>query len=458
MEQAVTALTVDNEFLRSRQTARPWDGPAVAESDESQRELAAEYLLGQHRAQQDGPRHLVIVHNYPRPGAEYGNGFVHRRVKLYQQAGVTVDVVVTGPRVAQRIYEYDGVRVLSGSSPLLRAFLALVDHGGVREAGGDRRTKEGPGGLRRTYSSASTHFLNDQIWAAVGDYRKQLDWYVYVHGFEARHWVRTLCNIGLDDPALPKQVAATARRQWFWRHVLEADDGPAGYIFVSDWWRRACQQDMHVVFPAGRTSVINNVIDDRLFYPGTGRQQRMADDRFRIVWVRSASRPNYGADLAARALELLRATPYWDRLQISIIGEGPCMSEFTDRFGEDANVGIEERFASQQEVSNLYRAHGIALVPSRLDTQGVSRDEAMACACVPVTNAVAAIPEFVDGTESVLAPAEDAEAMAAGVIELFDDAEEYLRRSQRAAENVQNRSLPAQTIARELLLMGLGEQ
>jgi glycosyltransferase involved in cell wall biosynthesis len=41
-------------------------------------------------------------------------------------------------------------------------------------------------------------------------------------------------------------------------------------------------------------------------------------------------------------------------------------------------------------------------VPSRTDTQGVSRDEAMSSGLVPVTNAVAAIPEFVDDTVECL--------------------------------------------------------
>ncbi|WP_309081895.1 glycosyltransferase family 4 protein [Zhihengliuella sp.] len=448
--EAVTALALDNAHLRARLGTDPWQGPAVEEPTDEQRALAEEYLTGQQAAAPSAqaaetgngtaPRHLVIVHNYPRPGAEYGNGFVHRRVKLYQQAGVAVDVVVAGPNAAPRIYEYDGVRVLSGSGPVLRGLLSAVEAGA---------------GLRGTYTSASTHFLNDYLWAAVGEHRAELDWYVYVHGFEARHWVRTLCNVGLDDPKLPAHVAATVRRQRFWRHVLDAADGPAGYVFVSDWWRRACQEDMHVVFPADRSTVITNVIDDAVFHPGTGAESRSADDRFRLVWVRSASRPNYAADLAARTLETLRSSPHWDRLRITAIGEGAHMREFTDRFAGDPNVRIEERFASQGEVAELYRTHGIALVPSRLDTQGVSRDEAMACACVPVTNAVAAIPEFVDGTESVLAPAEDVQAMADGIAALLDDPAEYLRRSRRAVANVRGRSLPDRTVERELALMGL---
>ena len=56
-----------------------------------------------------------------------------------------------------------------------------------------------------------------------------------------------------------------------------------------------------------------------------------------------------------------------------------------------------------------------------MDTHGVSRDEAMSSGLVPVTNAVAAIPEFVDGSCGILADAEDADGMAKGIEKLFHE-------------------------------------
>lgn len=38
------------------------------------------------------------------------------------------------------------------------------------------------------------------------------------------------------------------------------------------------------------------------------------------------------------------------------------------------------------------------LIPTRADTQGVSEDEGMSCGVVPITNNIAAVPEFVDHT------------------------------------------------------------
>jgi glycosyltransferase involved in cell wall biosynthesis len=54
-----------------------------------------------------------------------------------------------------------------------------------------------------------------------------------------------------------------------------------------------------------------------------------------------------------------------------------------------------------------------------METQGVSRNEAMSSGLVPITNAVATIPEFVDDSCGILAPGGDAEAMAHGIARLL---------------------------------------
>src|SRR5690606_33018004 len=60
------------------------------------------------------------------------------------------------------------------------------------------------------------------------------------------------------------------------------------------------------------------------------------------------------------------------------------------------NVTLQRGFVSQNEIKALHDTHGVFLVPSRADTQGVSRDEAMSSGLVPVTTALESISEFVD--------------------------------------------------------------
>ena len=71
-----------------------------------------------------------------------------------------------------------------------------------------------------------------------------------------------------------------------------------------------------------------------------------------------------------------------------------------------------------------------------MDAQGVSRDEAMSSGLIPVTNAITAIPEFVDETSGILAPGEDGLAMAAGIDRIYNDPDLFTKMSIAAAQRV----------------------
>ncbi|GAA3693546.1 hypothetical protein GCM10022377_02690 [Zhihengliuella alba] len=433
-----TYLQLEAAHLRRRlfaeQTlARAAEGavPADAGQDEASRELVDEYL--EVAGPEDDPAagtHLVVVNVYPSIGNEYGNGFVHRRIKYYLEAGAQVHVVVIGPETEPSVYTYDGVAVITGDGAEARELLR-----------------------RRTYRSVSAHFMGRYIWDQLKDGLKGQAFYCFMHGFESRRWIRTLYNYRTPDQ-VDAAIADTVDRQGLWREVLAHPWGPVKFVFVSDWWRRASQEDMELVYPASRYEVVHNVIETKLFR----YLPKDPEQRFKLLWVRSASNLNYGSDIAVDVLKKLRETEYWDRIEARIIGDGRHFGGFESAFEEDPNVTVERRFASQDEIALLHRDYGVFLVPSRLDSQGVSRDEAMASGLVPVTNTVSAIPEFVDEDCAVLAPAEDADAMVAGLVRLFEDPDRFLRMSAAAAERVARQSGPEATIGKELRLLGITGQ
>ena len=91
--------------------------------------------------------------------------------------------------------------------------------------------------------------------------------------------------------------------------------------------------------------------------------------------------------------------------------------------------------------------------PTRLDTQGVSRDEAMSSGLVPATNAVDAVPEFADDSCAILAPAENYHEIAAGIKKLYYNPDLFLNMSHNAAKRVRNQSSKKFTIEKELNLI-----
>ena len=135
-----------------------------------------------------------------------------------------------------------------------------------------------------------------------------------------------------------------------------------------------------------------------------------------------------------------------------MIGDGKLFDEVLEPLSGFNNVYIERRFLTQREIAAMHREYGIFLCPSRMDTQGVSRDEAMSSGLVPVTNAVAAIPEFVDETCGMLAPPEDAAELAEAIEKLYQSPELFSAMSAAAAARVRRESSSAKTIDLELRL------
>ena len=75
-----------------------------------------------------------------------------------------------------------------------------------------------------------------------------------------------------------------------------------------------------------------------------------------------------------------------------------------------------------------------------MDSQGVSRDEAMSSGLVPITTDITAIPEFVDSDSGILTPPEDYKSMAAGIIELYKNPNKFLEMSKSAADRVRKQT------------------
>lgn len=396
---------------------------AEAETTIEPRLLVERYLEGQDWKSGE-PRLLIVTLDYPDVGREYGNGFVHRRIRHYMEAGLAVDVIVLDASRPQRIYVFDGVRVLWGRDQELPTLLQLQD-----------------------YANICIHFLNPLIWRMLERYKHRQPIHVFLHGYECDHWMRRVFNYS-NASALDRAISRSIDRQAFWQDVRSDAHQPGTYVFVSEYWKHAVQDDMEITFPAIRSEIIHNVIDVDLF----SYAPKDPAQRFKILWVRSAANRKYGNDIAIDILKRLSRSEYWHKVEVTIIGDGLFFHEFEKELGTFSNVRIEQRFATQEEIATLHKAHGIFLVPSRLDAQGVSRDEAMSSGMVPVTNMVTAIPEFVDEHCAIVAGPEDSESLAKGILRLFADAEKFLRMSKAAAARSAGQCGPQATISKELAL------
>lgn len=427
-DQYLNRLYFENEYLfRTRKTYSVGEGEALPTPEEVRTSEQYAYVRQflKETSESNDQRHLIIANEYTTLENQYANGFIHRRIKLYQERGFEIDVVAFGKRLPKDVYIYDGVNVISGFYPELLGILAS-----------------------RKYASISVHFMNADMWKALKkNVPVDTPTIIYSHGYEVRNWTRMPYQI-TNRRTLDDHIERNLRNRDVWAEMYAPDSPITNFVFVSDWWRKAVSEDVMLPFNDERTRVIHNVIDPEMFT----YKKKSPDKRFNLLWIRNASKWNYGADLAARILARLKDSEYWPSISATIVGDGEFFSYF-DQFATDENVNIHRGYLSHAEISELHESHGIFLVPSRWDTQGVSRDEAMSSGLVPMTNPVDAIPEFVDETCAILGDEDQFETWFKRLEQVLRDPELFQAMSAAATNQVAALSNPEVTVGKEMALM-----
>ena len=369
--------------------------------------------------------HLVVTNIYPSYDNLYRNAFVHSRVRSYVEHGVTAEVMCIDERnPSVRFREFEGVSVTTCGSDGLRATLSS---GGVE--------------------NVLVHFLSPEMWEVLRDQPQLSSISIWVHGVEVQPWWRRAFNYTTDEQ-VEEAKAATEKRMAFWQEVLRTELPNVHFVFVSNYLAEQVFEDVGVELPAARYSVIHNPIDTDLF-AYVPKDSQMAR---RVLSIRPYASPTYANDLSVAAILELKDRPGFEELSFTLCGDGPLWDETVAPLRDLPNVKLSRGFLTHPQIAELHREHGVFLVPTRADTQGVSRDEAMASGLVPVTSAVAAIPEFVDSQVAFLAESEDHSGLAEGIWQLAQEPDLFQRMSQDAARHTRSRTSHEVTIPQELAL------
>lgn len=374
--------------------------------------------------------YLVLTKQYPAYDDLYRYGFLHSRLRAYKKYGLTVSVFKIGG-VATIYREFENIDVVTGDSQLLDATLAT-------------------GQIKHVL----VHLLDEQMWHVLEKYIDSVRVTVWVHGAEIRIWQRRKFEFErMDDIEISRQKKLSENRKKFWRSILKKAYPKLHLVFVSEYFMKESCADLGVSLPTGSYSIIHNYIDSSLFE----YKKKKADDRFSLLSIRPYVNRGYANDLTVSTIIELSRRPFFHRLTFTLYGDGELFDEITAPLKKFSNVKIERRFLTQTEIAEMHKCHGIFLIPTRLDSQGVSRDEAMSSGLVPVTNNVSAISEFVDTNCGIIVPAEDFKAMADEIERLYHNPDEFMRLSKAASERVRMQCGFEQTIVKEINLIASGD-
>jgi glycosyltransferase involved in cell wall biosynthesis len=351
---------------------------------------------------------LIVCPQYPSTDDLYRYAFLHTRIRHYLAAEEEVDVFRVSPRISAKVRQFDGVYLAEGSFRILRLVLSARHH-----------------------SHIATHTLTPGFWKAFQKHRYCMRLTAWVHGAEAQPWFRRNW-LHQDAQSRVRARAITQRRLQVWRRFLEGAVPDSDAVFVSKHQALQVINDTGATVCRPRLHVIPNPIDTDLFT----YREKSATQRFRVLSLRPYTNATYANDLTVKAILALSQHPEFSRFHFTIVGDGPLFDSTVSPLRQFSNVTIHKGFLAQRDLPALYKEHGVFLCPSRMDTHGVSRDEAMASGLVPITTRIAAIPEFVDHESGLLVEPEDHAALAEALLRLANEPELYMKLSAASSRRV----------------------
>ncbi|ENM2829006.1 FkbM family methyltransferase [Campylobacter coli] len=367
---------------------------------------------------------MVLTKQYPSYDDLYKYGFLHSRIKAYKEKGVLIDVFRLSNTQRYECREFEGIDVMTASNEVLEETLASGQ-----------------------YDHILVHFLDKNMWSVLEKFADKIKITVWIHGAEIQIWQRREFEFErYGEIEIQRQKKLSDQRVKFWTEIFNANYKNMHFVFVSEYFKNESLGDLKVTLESSRYTIIHNPIDTSMF----NYLPKSPNDRKKILSIRPFSSRTYANDLSIKAILELSKRDFFDELDFFIAGDGVLFDELTNELKSFKNVTLHKGFLTQKEISNLHKQYGIFLIPTRMDSQGVSRDEAMSSGLVPITNSIAAIPEFVDSECGILVEPENAKALADAIEFLYKNPDEFMRLSRNAANRVRMQCDKDLIVAKEL--------
>jgi glycosyltransferase involved in cell wall biosynthesis len=368
---------------------------------------------------------LLLTNHYPSYDDLYRNGFVHSRVAAYRERGVRVDTFRFRKDQPVTWHEFQNVDVTSGSAVALQRMLSSGQ-----------------------YKNLLVHFLDSDMWEVIEKHIHKINVFVWIHGAEIQPWWRREYNY-TDEKQLELAKKQSDIRLGFWRSILNKMHKNLKLIFVSNYFAEEVMEDIGFRLPVDQYEIIHNPVDTDLF----DYIPKPPEQRLKVLSIRPYASRKYANDLSVNAVLELSKRPFFNEFEFLFMGDGKLFDETLAPIAHFDNVKIERRFLAQTDIAKYHKEFGIFLCPTRMDAQGVSKDEAMSSGLVVISNGVTAIPEFIDGDSGILVEGEDYCGMADALASLYLDDSRFLSLSDGASKRARYQVSKQKIVNQELLLL-----
>lgn len=312
---------------------------------------------------------LLITPVYPSIGNRYSGGFVHTRAKAYIDAGMSLDVALITSSKEGSKYEYEGVKVFSGNYSDMRRILQL-----------------------NKYKRILIHFF-DPNYANVLD-ACNLDGtklYFYLHGAETLYWDWNK----ITSPYFKRQdtLSEDLIKEFRYRDkVIQKynENENAKWVFVTPWTKSRSEELVGVKYH--NSVCIPCWVNEKLF----SEEKKNPKLRTKIFVLRKFDNINtYSIDTVVRTILELSKRKFFSELEFNIYGDGSLFDFLLAPVKHFSNVNLYKKFLTHKEIRQIHQTHGIALFPTRFDSQAVSSCEAASSGCVVISSENPGVQQYI---------------------------------------------------------------
>lgn len=344
---------------------------------------------------------LVIVPDYPSYVNLYSCAFAHSRNREYVKAGLKVQVVaVNNSNWFQTMYEINDVSVLKCTYKDLKKLLSM-NH----------------------YKIIVTHFVDEYLYPIFdGNVYNNQKLIFICHGPETVYkYLVNKTRPYFTAPVESDKIETMFHSKDYYVKKYSQKDNVT-WIFVSDWLKKFSEEQQGLKFK--NALVINNIIDEELF-PFYKRDKEL---RKKILVVRKFDNIcQHSIDQVVRAILELSRRKCFNDLDFDIYGDGNFYDELVEPIRNFSNVHLIRKFIPNNKLGELYKEHGIILLPSRHDAHAVSMGESASTGLVVIGSNVTSNPYFMNEKENhTLTDPEDYVGISNIIEDLYNNPQKFL--------------------------------
>lgn len=367
---------------------------------------------------------LVISPGYPSDDNKYNCGFVHTRVLEYKKMNWNVDVVEINAYLNYGKYIYQDVDVTTGNFFFLRCLLQ-----------------------KKKYKKILIHFFDNNyanVLESVDLSNTML--YFFLHGAETLYW---------DYPKYashyfsePLEINDSMRKEFAIKdfYIKKYNEMPnCKWIFVTNWTKERCEELLNIKF--NNYDIIPCLVNTDLFK----FDDKDESLRKKIFVIRKFDDLNsYSLDIVVRIILELSRRDFFKDLEFDIYGSGSLHDLILEPIKDLENVHIHNKFLTHEEIRKVHETHGIALFPTRFDSQAVSSCEAAASGCAVITSDIPGVRQFMPYNLGIMCDVENYVEYADVVEKMYNDSTYFKKVAKMESESVSSKFGFDNTIKKEI--------